>query len=68
MQATEEEIRRFCRGEIAHFKVPRFVMFVESIPLTTSGKIQKYVLREQMAAVLEKDSRGYAERQAANQA
>jgi fatty-acyl-CoA synthase len=56
MRASEEEIRRFCRGEIANYKVPRYVMFVESFPLTTSGKIQKFVLREQVVAVLAKDA------------
>ena len=52
-QASDEEIRRFCRDQIAQYKVPRYVMFVESFPLTTSGKIQKFVLREQMAAILD---------------
>jgi fatty-acyl-CoA synthase len=60
MQASDEEIRRFCRGEIAHFKVPRYVMFVDSFPLTTSGKIQKFVLRQQVAAVLARKSTGHA--------
>jgi len=53
MQASEEEIRGFCRGQIAHYKVPRYVMFVTAFPLTTSGKIQKFVLREQMARILD---------------
>jgi fatty-acyl-CoA synthase len=49
---TAEEIREFCRGQIAHFKVPRYVQFVDSFPLTITGKIRKNVLREQMAQLL----------------
>jgi fatty-acyl-CoA synthase len=45
-QATEEDIRDFCRGKISRFKVPRYVFFVDSYPMTASGKIQKYKLRE----------------------
>jgi len=48
--ATEEEIREFCLGQIAHYKVPRYVRFVDSFPMTVTGKVQKYVLRQQMAA------------------
>lgn len=43
---TEDEVRAFCDGEIAHFKVPKYVHFVEEYPMTASGKIQKYKLRE----------------------
>ncbi|MFB3818727.1 MAG: AMP-binding protein [Candidatus Methylomirabilales bacterium] len=50
---TEEDVRDFCRGQIAHFKIPRYVFFVESYPMTASGKIQKYKLREQSLALLE---------------
>jgi fatty-acyl-CoA synthase len=49
--ATEAEIRDFCRGKIAHYKVPRYVKFVAEFPMTVSGKIQKYKMRE--AAVQE---------------
>jgi len=52
LHASEEEIRAFCRGQIAHYKVPRYVMFVVAFPMTITGKIQKFLLREQMAAVL----------------
>jgi fatty-acyl-CoA synthase len=45
--ATEEEIRVFCRGQIAHYKVPRYVKFVDGFPMTVTGKIQKFVMREQ---------------------
>ncbi len=43
----EEDVRDFCRGQISRFKIPRYVFFVESYPMTASGKIQKYKLREQ---------------------
>jgi len=45
--ATAEEIRDFCRGKIAYFKVPQFVRFVDSFPMTVSKKVQKYLIREQ---------------------
>jgi fatty-acyl-CoA synthase len=41
-----EDIMNFCRGQIAHYKVPKYVYFVESFPMTVTGKIQKYLLRE----------------------
>ena len=45
--STEEEIRDFCRGRIAHFKVPHYIRFVDSFPMTVTGKIQKFRIREQ---------------------
>lgn len=45
--ATEEEIREWCRMQIAHFKIPQYIRFVESFPLTVTGKIQKFKIREQ---------------------
>uniref|UniRef100_A0A3Q2PGL2 Medium-chain acyl-CoA ligase ACSF2, mitochondrial n=1 Tax=Fundulus heteroclitus TaxID=8078 RepID=A0A3Q2PGL2_FUNHE len=45
---TAEEIRDFCKGKISHFKIPHYVIFVDSYPLTVSGKIKKNILREQM--------------------
>ncbi len=45
--AEAEEIRAFCRGQIAHFKIPRYVKFVDSFPMTVTGKIQKFRMREQ---------------------
>jgi len=53
MAATEEEIREFCRGQIAHYKVPRYVRFVDSFPLTISGKVQKYLIREHLCSELD---------------
>lgn len=43
---TEEQLREFCKGKIAHYKVPRYVVFVEEYPTTVTGKIQKFRLRE----------------------
>jgi len=47
-QMTAEEIRDFCKGRIAHFKVPKHIKFVESFSMTVTGKVQKFVMREQM--------------------
>src|SRR6478735_3367997 len=49
---TEEDVRDFCRGHIAHFKVPRYVRFVDEFPMTVTGKVQKYLMREQALAEL----------------
>ncbi|WP_275935519.1 AMP-binding protein [Thermogemmatispora onikobensis] len=46
-QATPEEIRAFCQGQIAHYKIPRYIKFVDGFPMTVTGKIQKFVMREQ---------------------
>jgi len=50
--ATEDDIAAFCRGQIAHYKAPRYVRFVESFPMTVTGKIQKFQIREAMIAEL----------------
>jgi fatty-acyl-CoA synthase len=47
-QATEEEIRDFCREQIAHYKVPRYIRFVTEFPMTITGKVQKFAIREHM--------------------
>jgi fatty-acyl-CoA synthase len=44
--ATEGEIVEFCKGKIAHFKIPQYIRFVEAFPMTVTGKIQKYKMRE----------------------
>jgi fatty-acyl-CoA synthase len=49
---SEEDVRDFCRGRISRFKVPKYVFFVGSYPMTASGKIQKYKLRETGLALL----------------
>jgi fatty-acyl-CoA synthase len=41
-----EQVREFCRGKIAHFKVPRYVRFVEEFPMTVTGKVRKVEMRE----------------------
>jgi fatty-acyl-CoA synthase len=46
MQLAEESLKEFCRGRIAHYKVPRYVVFVDEYPTTVTGKVQKYRLRE----------------------
>jgi len=46
--ASAEEIRAFCQGQIAHYKVPRYVKFVDGFPMTVTGKIQKFLMRQQM--------------------
>ncbi len=43
---TEDEVREYCRGKLAHYKVPRYVRFVDEFPMTITGKIQKYKMRE----------------------
>ena len=43
---TDEEVFEFCRGRIAHFKVPRYVKFVTEFPMSITGKIQKFRMRE----------------------
>jgi fatty-acyl-CoA synthase len=45
---TEEDIVAFCRGEIAHYKIPRHIRFVKEFPMTVTGKVQKFVMRELM--------------------
>ena len=47
-----EESVQFCRGRIAHFKVPAHIRFVEQFPMTVTGKIQKYLMRQPMAEQL----------------
>jgi fatty-acyl-CoA synthase len=51
-EATEDEIKAFCRDRITHFKVPRYVRFVDNYPMTVTGKVQKFVMREMMAKEL----------------
>ena len=45
--ATPEEITDFCKGKITHFKIPKYIKFVEEYPMTVTGKMQKFVMREQ---------------------
>jgi len=50
--ATPEEIQDFCRAQIAHYKIPRYIKFVDSFPMTVTGKVQKFMMREQMVQEL----------------
>jgi fatty-acyl-CoA synthase len=43
--ATEDEIKEFCKGKIAHYKIPRYVKFVDEFPMTVTGKIQKFKMK-----------------------
>lgn len=52
---SAEDIRLFCRGKIAHYKVPRYIFFVDDFPMTASGKIQKFRLKEIGVEMLAKD-------------
>jgi len=49
---SEEDVRAFCKDRIAHFKVPRYVRFVDDVPMTVTGKPQKFKMRETMEALL----------------
>src|SRR5712691_1296156 len=49
---TEQELRAFCKGKMSHQKIPRYFQFVDAYPMTASGKVQKFVLREQAIQVL----------------
>lgn len=51
--ATEEEMQEFCRGKIAYYKIPRRIKFVAEFPMTVTGKIQKFRMREMAIAELE---------------
>jgi fatty-acyl-CoA synthase len=44
---TEDEVKAFCKGQIAHFKIPRYVKFVQAFPMTVTGKVQKFKMREE---------------------
>jgi fatty-acyl-CoA synthase len=51
-ELTEEGVREFCVGKIAHYKVPRYVRFTEDFPMTVTGKVQKFKMRETSVAEL----------------
>lgn len=59
-ELTEEAVRAFCKGQIAHYKVPRYIRFVAGFPMTVTGKIQKFRIRDEM-----KDQLGLAEQKTA---
>ena len=49
VQLEPEDVKDYCRGQIARYKIPKYIAFVDAYPMTASGKIQKYKLREQAA-------------------
>jgi fatty-acyl-CoA synthase len=49
---SEAKVRAFCEGRIAHFKIPRYIAFLEAFPMTVTGKVQKFLLRERMTEEL----------------
>lgn len=50
---SEDEVRDFCKGQIAHYKVPRYIRFVQAFPMTVTGKIQKFKIRDEMIELLD---------------
>ncbi len=57
---TEQEIRDFCQGQIAHYKVPRYLRFVDNFPMTITGKIQKFMIRQVMKDELKLQEEAHA--------
>jgi len=53
MALTEDELKAYCKDQITHFKIPKYVRFVTEYPMTVTGKIQKFVMRDQMLEILE---------------
>ncbi|MGR9053586.1 MAG: AMP-binding protein [Gammaproteobacteria bacterium] len=53
-ECSAEEIRDYCRGQLAHFKIPEIIEFVESFPMTVTGKLQKFKMREMTVEFLRK--------------
>jgi fatty-acyl-CoA synthase len=51
-EVTEDEVRAFCQGQIAHNKIPRYIRFKDSLPMTVTGKAQKFLMREAMVEEL----------------
>ena len=54
---TVDEIKAFCKQKLAHFKVPRYVLFVDEFPTTVTGKIQKFKMREISIQMLNLDKK-----------
>jgi fatty-acyl-CoA synthase len=47
VSADPEEIQSFCKGQVAHYKIPRYIKFVDNFPMTVTGKVQKFLMREE---------------------
>jgi fatty-acyl-CoA synthase len=58
MEMSEDEVRDFCRGKIANYKIPKYVKFVDGYPMTASGKIQKFKMREMAIKELQLEEMG----------
>jgi fatty-acyl-CoA synthase len=58
MEMSEDEVRAFCKDKIANYKIPRYVRFVDSYPMTASGKIQKFKMREMAIKELQLEDAG----------
>ncbi len=58
VEMTEDEVRDFCRGKIANYKIPKYVKFVDSYPMTASGKIQKFKMRDMAIKELQLEEAG----------
>jgi fatty-acyl-CoA synthase len=61
VEMTEEEVRDYCRGRIANYKIPKYVKFVDSYPMTASGKIQKFRMRDMAIKELQLEEAGDAD-------
>ena len=48
MAAAVDEFKQYCQGQIAHYKIPRYIEFVDEFPMTVTGKIQKFIMRDVM--------------------
>jgi fatty-acyl-CoA synthase len=59
--ATKDEIRGFCRGQIAYFKIPEHIRFVDEFPMTANGKVQKYLMRQHEVKALGLESLAHTE-------
>ena len=51
-RVERRRIETFCRGQIAHYKIPRYIKFVDAFPMTVTGKVQKFLMREEMVKEL----------------
>jgi len=51
-ELTDEQVREYCQGKIAHFKIPRYIRFSSDFPMTVTGKVQKFKMRETSVAEL----------------
>jgi len=52
VSVSAEEVQSFCKGQIAHYKIPRYIKFVDAFPMTVTGKVQKFLMREEMVKEL----------------